>query len=280
MIYKSKFNIEILLFLLSMIFPSLAYPSWVGVASALQGYQDAERQRLADENRRIQAERDRLQFEREKQDYEQAKERSKKAEQEREQQEKDNLIAQQVQSEIDKNPTLKNWQTTDSKKWLRAVEYDDYLRSLDEYKNVSMKERFAQVAKDMSIVFSKEDRTDKRAPSNEWSFISLTGGDDRAFFYVNRKTITATKSNKSLRSSWVLTNYVKNKDVSSNPYNTTKSIWNFDCKAKSYGVKQTIFYKDNDVSYTGISTEHPKLEDAVPESAGEFVLMHVCGKRI
>lgn len=273
-----------IVFLLSAIlFPShvLAGGSFAGFGSAMQGYQEGQKRIAEDEANKIAAERQKIEYEREKLKLEEEKKRYTQqeidraiAEKERKDRQAEKEVADQVQAIIDRNPTLKKWQSNDPEKWKRAVQYDDFLKSSEEYKNLSIEERFNLVAKVMSERFDYEARIDIRKPSSDWAYVGLTDGDFNAFFYVNKKTVSI--NGKSNRSAWVLTNYSKNQIDKGIAYDSAKELQAVDCAKKKTGTKQShLFMKENSV-WNSRTTDKPTMDEAIPDSIGESVLKYIC----
>lgn len=60
-----------------------------------------------------------------------------------------------VQRTIDQRPLLKYWQEHDSEKWQMSVRFDTFLSGLEDYKNISIEDRFADVENLTSAYFTK-----------------------------------------------------------------------------------------------------------------------------
>lgn len=274
---ENNYMSKVIVFLLAMLlFPLQASAGWsaAGVASTMQGYDAAERQRLEDEAVARKNQMDQWRFEQEKKQRAQQDIDRARAEKERNDKQSEKEVAGQVQAIIDRNPTLKNWQLNEPDKWKLAVQYDDFLRSSEEYKNLSIEERFNLVAKVMSERFEYEARIDTHKPSSDWAYVGLTDGNFNAFFYVNKKTLSV--NGKSKRSAWVLTNYSKNQYDKGVIYDSSKSSWAIDCAGKKTGTKQSHLFMREDSVWSGRTTDKPIMDEVIPDSIGESVLKYIC----
>lgn len=153
--YMNKWAIIFLLATLLLPIPSSAGVSVAGIASAMQGAQDAEWQRVQDEKERLALQRQDLENER----MHLENERIKTDLTNKKQTEDD--VSSTVQAIIDRNPTLKSWQVLEPDKWVIAVRFDSFLMGLDEYKNVTMENRFNDVAEIMSAYFQTKEAKQK-----------------------------------------------------------------------------------------------------------------------
>ena len=245
---------------------SFAAWSWAGVASSMEGYSQAERQRKGDEAVARQNKIDQWRFEQEKKQHEEAERvKAKKI--------ADENASTEVQKLIDLNPTLKNWQQNDPEKWKQAIEYDDFLRGSDKYKNLSMADRFNEVVRALSAKFDTEERADGNPPSAQWESAGNTAGKIKSFYYVNKRTISI---DKNIRSAWVLANYSKTTTDNGLSYNQTKTLWMVNCSKRKMGSKQTSYFLKNEVVKSLDSTDLPQMDEVVPDSVGESMLQMIC----
>lgn len=149
---------KVIVFLLAiLLFPLQASAGWsaAGAASTMKGYQDTERQRVQDEREQRALQRQELENERIRLENERAKADIAKKKQ------ADNNASATVQAIIDRNPTLKAWQVLEPDKWAIAIRFDSFLMGLDEYKNVTMEDRFNDVAEIMSAYFQTKEAKQK-----------------------------------------------------------------------------------------------------------------------
>ena len=240
--------------------------SWAGAASTMQGYDQAERQRLSDEAAARKQQMDQWRFEQEKKQHEEAERvKAKKI--------ADENASTEVQKLIDLNPTLKNWQQNDPEKWKQAIEYDDFLRVSDKYKNLSMADRFNEVVRVLSAKFEDEEKSDANHQSEQWVRVGYTSGEIKSFYYLHKQKIHIEKNT---RYAWALTNYSKVATDNGLSYNQTKTSWAVNCEKKKMGIKQTTYFLRNEVVKSLDLIDKPQMNEVVPDSIGEAMLQMIC----
>lgn len=265
----------LVLFLSLILFSSSSFAawSWAGVASTMEGYNQAERQRQEDEAAARQnqaAERqnkiDQWRFEQEKKQHEEAELlKAKKIAAEN--------TSKEVQKLIDLNPILKNWQQNDPDKWKQAIEYDDFLRTSDKYKNLGMTDRFNEVVRVLSAKFEDEDKKDRHEPAGNWVFVGRSDTASPTFFYVNKSSIKT--ESKNVKTAWILKNFSKIQRPFNVDFDSSKQLWVVACASSKHGIKQSHLYLKDEVVSSG-TFKKIDMNDVVPDTNGESVVNFIC----
>jgi hypothetical protein len=122
-----------------------------------------------------------------------------------------------------------------------------------------------------------------KSVSKEWTFFDA----DDVRPYTARFIHRDTSVQGTTRSSWVLTVYSEEMPgisiTDDKPYRSTKFLFVADCKAKTLGGKQGIFYGDGFAQGPALgshSVSKLKLDDVAPETRGAVILKAICSRKV
>jgi hypothetical protein len=122
-----------------------------------------------------------------------------------------------------------------------------------------------------------------KSVSKEWTLFDASDRRPYLAMFIHRDTSVQG----STRSSWVLTVYSEEKPgtgiTDDKPYRSSKTLFVADCKARTLGGKQGIFYSDGFAQGPVLGSHSVSkliMDDVAPETQGAILLKAICSRKV